>query len=217
MPEAASRRARIERRQARVADARRASCRAACARGLRAVRRVDDVDDERNRRDRCRPSSCPKESFEPSFVSPRRLASGLRAQHQVREIDVPRMRRHVRAFGLVAKITEIALVDDLRVVGLRDAVDFHRRGLVDEIEQRRECVAQADAAPAAVADVEDAVQFLVDRVLVVELGIFPVERVARRGVETAFAERRWFRSPFGLRSLKSRSTLPLSRVRERVG
>ena len=51
----------------------------------------------------------------------------LGAQHQVREVDVPRMRRHVRALGHVAHVAQVALVDDLPVVLLGDAVDLARR------------------------------------------------------------------------------------------
>jgi len=105
----------------------------------------------------------------------------------MREIDVPRVRRNVRAFGLVAEVAQVALVDHILVIGLGDTVDFHRLRCVDEVEQCRECVAQADAAPAPVADTEDAFELLVDGGLVVELRVFPVERVARRCVEAAFA------------------------------
>jgi hypothetical protein len=59
----------------------------------------------------------------------------LGAQHQVREIEVPGVRRHVRALRHVADVAQVALVDDLPVVLLVDAVHFHRRALVDEVEQ----------------------------------------------------------------------------------
>src|SRR5207253_7991614 len=65
------------------------------------------------------------------------------------------------------------------------AVDFHRRRVVDEIEQRGECVAQADAAPAAVADVENALEFLLEHARVVERGVAPGERMAGRCVQPA--------------------------------
>ncbi len=39
----------------------------------------------------------------------------LGAQHQVREIHVPGMRRHVRTLGHVAHVAQVALVDDLPV------------------------------------------------------------------------------------------------------
>ena len=97
------------------------------------------------------------------------------------------MRRHVGALRHVADVAQVALVDHLPVVGLRHAVHLHRLALVDEVEQRRERVAQADAAAAAVADVEDALGLLEERRLVVVLGAAPVDRVARRGLQVAFA------------------------------
>ena len=79
----------------------------------------------------------------------------LGAQHQVRKVDVPRMRRHVRTLRHVAHVAQVAVVDDVPVDLLVDAVDFAGRRFIDGIEQRRERVAQTEAAAAAVADVED--------------------------------------------------------------
>ena len=42
------------------------------------------------------------------------------------------------------------------VIGDRHPVDFAGRAVVDQVEQAREGVAQIEAAPAAVTDVEDA-------------------------------------------------------------
>jgi hypothetical protein len=109
---------------------------------------------------------------------------GLGAEHQVREVQVPFVRRHVGTLGHVAQIAEITVVDHLPVVVLGDAVDLHRFGLVHQIEQRREGLAEADAAATAVTDVEDALQLLVERSLVVEISTLPVERVTGRGFET---------------------------------
>ena len=111
----------------------------------------------------------------------------LGAQHHVREVDVPRVRRDVRALGHVAQVAQIALVDHLPEVLLLDAVDFHGRRGVHQVEQRRKGGAQADAAAAAVADVEHALQLLLDFRLVPEVGVLPVERVAGRCFERAFA------------------------------
>jgi hypothetical protein len=115
------------------------------------------------------------------------VLDGLGAQHQVREVQVPRMRRRVRALGHVAQVAQVALVDDLPVRFLGDAVHLAVLGLVDEVEQVREALAQADAAAAAVADVEDTLHLLHRRGLVVELGVLPVQRVPGRGFEVAFA------------------------------
>src|SRR5512140_2577186 len=102
----------------------------------------------------------------------------------MREIDVPGMRRNVRALRHVADVAKVALVDDLPVVVLGDAIDFHRRAVVDEVEKRGEGVAQAHAPPAAMTDVEDAVQLGVERPVLVELRIAPVARMTR-GAERA--------------------------------
>jgi hypothetical protein len=111
----------------------------------------------------------------------------LGAQHQVREIEVPFVRRHIGTFGHVAEVAQIAVVDHLPVIGFGDAIDFHRRGFIDQIEQCGKRLAQADAAAATVADVEHPLHFLEQRRLVEEIGIAPIQRVARGGFETAFA------------------------------
>src|SRR5437868_10796314 len=97
------------------------------------------------------------------------------------------MRRNVGTLRHVAEVAEIALVDDLPVVRLRYAVDLHRLRVVDEVEQRGKGGAQADAAAAAVADVEDALELSLRLELIPELGRLPAERVARRRLERAFS------------------------------
>ena len=111
----------------------------------------------------------------------------LRAQHQVREIDIPRMRRHVRTLGHVAHVAQITLIDDVLVLLLRHAVDFAGGTVVDQIEQRRKCTAQTDAAATSVADVENAFQLRVERRSLVEVRGFPRKRMPRRRFEAAFA------------------------------
>jgi hypothetical protein len=108
----------------------------------------------------------------------------------MRKIQVPFVRRHVGTFGHVAEVAQVAVLDDLPVVLLLDAVHFQGRRFVDQVEQRREGLAQADAATAAVADVEDALHLVVERSLVVEGRVVPVEGVAGRRFEVAFAGRR---------------------------
>jgi len=111
----------------------------------------------------------------------------FRTQHHMREIHVPRMRRNVRTLGLVAQVAQVALLDDLGVIGLGDAIDFHRRGCIDQVEQGRESVAQAHATAAAVADVEHALELGIQRGLFPERRRFPFERVTRWRIEAAFA------------------------------
>ena len=83
-------------------------------------------------------------------------ARGLGAQHQVREIHRPLMRRQVGTLGLRAQVAQEALIHHFAVVGLVDAVDLEGVGSVDEVEQGGERRTEIDAAPAPVADVENA-------------------------------------------------------------
>ncbi len=157
------------------------------------LRRVDGVDglrddgDPGERADRVRRAQ--------DLVAQRRLAVlerlDLRAQHQVREVDVPLVRRHVRALRHVAHVAQITVLDDLPVRLLRHVVHLAARRRVDGIEQRRKRVAEVEAAAAAVADVEDARELLVERGGLGELRRAPIDRVARRRLEAAFAARCW--------------------------
>src|SRR5690606_3738352 len=112
----------------------------------------------------------------------------FRSQHQVRKVDVPLVRRHVRTFRHVAHVAQVAVVDDLPVRLARYRIDLARVGLVDRVEQRRERVAQAEAAPAAMADIEDPLHLGIERLVVGELRRAPCERIAHRRVQAAFAD-----------------------------
>ncbi len=113
----------------------------------------------------------------------------LGAQHQVREIELPRMRRRVRTLGHVAQVAQVALVDDVPVGLLLDTVHLAVGRGIDQIEQCRKALAQADAATTAVADVEHALHLLGGRRFIVEVGVLPVDGVPGRGFEVAFAHR----------------------------
>src|SRR5258707_15401070 len=95
------------------------------------------------------------------------------------------MWRHVRALGHVTHVAQIAVVHDLPVIRFRDAVDLHRLGVVDQIEQRRECVAQAETTPASVTNVVNAFELTEQRSLVAELRALPIDRRAWRRSEAA--------------------------------
>src|SRR3546814_6267182 len=97
------------------------------------------------------------------------------------------MGRHVRATHHEAHVAEGAGVDDLLVVRLGDSVELAGLGVVDEVEEAREGIAEIEATPAAVADVEDALRLGVQLFPVVEVRVVPLDRVAHRRVETAFA------------------------------
>ena len=111
----------------------------------------------------------------------------LGPQHQVRKVHVPFVGRHVGTLGHEAHVAQVTVVHDLAVVRLVDAVDLHGFGFVDQIEQGRKGVTQAEAAPAAVADVEHAFELGIERLLVVELGVAPVDGVPLRRLQAALA------------------------------
>ena len=111
----------------------------------------------------------------------------LGAQHQMREIQVEPVRRHIRAFGHEAHVAQIALVDDLPVDRFLDGVEFVRRAFVYRVEQGGKCIAQVEAAPTAMTDVIDTVQLPHQRSFVVELGILPIQWMAQRRFKIAFA------------------------------
>ena len=111
----------------------------------------------------------------------------LGAQHQVREIYVPLMRRHIGALGHVTEIAEVAVIHDLPVVLLLHAVHFHGGRVVHQVEQRGEGIAQTHAATTAVADVEHALKLLHECGFVVKLRLAPRQGMACRRLETAFA------------------------------
>ncbi|MEJ0019139.1 MAG: hypothetical protein WDN25_21830 [Acetobacteraceae bacterium] len=68
-----------------------------------------------------------------------------------------------------------------------DRIEFTGLRFVDQVEQAREGIAQVEAAPAGVTDVEHTAQFGVDRGGVVEAVFLPGNRVACRRLEAAFS------------------------------
>ena len=78
----------------------------------------------------------------------------LGAQHQMREIEVPGVRWHIRALRHVAHVTEVTVVYDIPVGLLLNGIDLARRRGIDRVEQSGEGVAEREATAAAVADVE---------------------------------------------------------------
>ncbi len=117
------------------------------------------------------------------------VAEALRlgAQHQVRKVDVPLVRRHIRALRHVAHVAQVAVIDDVPVDVLWYRVEFAGVGLVDRVEQRGKCVAQVETTPTPVTDVEDALEFGKQRAFVVKRFRPPVDRMAGRGLEAALA------------------------------
>ena len=66
------------------------------------------------------------------------------AQHQVREIEFPFVRRHVGALGHEAHVAQGAGIDDLGELLLAQIIDRFVRAFVDRVEQDREAVAQVE-------------------------------------------------------------------------
>ena len=158
------------------------------AHGRRRIRFVHELHDDRDRRKLADSIGAGQYAIAISGL-PVRERLCLAAQHQLRKIDVPWMRRHIGTLRHEAEVAQIALIDDLPEIFLCDAVHFHRLAVVDEVEQRGKRAAQRYATAAAVTDIEDPLHLVVERLFVIEIGIAPIERVARRRIEIAFAER----------------------------
>src|SRR5262245_34206725 len=97
------------------------------------------------------------------------------------------MRRHIGTLGHEAHVTEVTVVDHVPVDLLVDAIELQRLRRIDRVEQGREGIAQREATAAAVADVEDAFEFFLERGFVGERGRAPVERMTRGSLEAPFA------------------------------
>ncbi len=115
------------------------------------------------------------------------MFDGFGAQHQVRKVDIPRMRRHIWAFGHVAHVTEVTLVDHSPKSLLIYAIELAGLRVVDQIEQSRKGIAQIEAAAAPVADIEYPLEFLLQRIGGVELRILPPKGMARGRLQIALA------------------------------
>ena len=103
------------------------------------------------------------------------------------KINVPLMRRNVRAFCHVTKIAEVAMIDYFPVVRFRHPIDFQRRGFVDQFEKSRKSLTQANAAAAAMTDVVDPSQFGQKFFLIDKFRVLPVDRMSGWGPDTALA------------------------------
>ena len=137
------------------------------AHGLRLVHRIDHVHHDGNAGELAVHAGAGKELLCRRHVAILVL-DGLGAKHEVRKVQLPRMRRRVRALRRVAQVAQITLVDHAPVGFFLDAVHFTVVSGVHLIEERREALAQAHTAAAAVADVEHTFQLGQRLALVVE-------------------------------------------------
>ena len=79
----------------------------------------------------------------------------------MREIEVELMRRDIWALRHEAHVAQGASVNDGFEIGAIDGIELSRLGLVDQIEEPGKAVAQVEAAPASMTDVENAAQFFI--------------------------------------------------------
>jgi hypothetical protein len=105
--------------------------------GLRLRRRVHGVHDDRDRRELAVTIGGGElRVAEPGWRAVLELPC-LGTHHQVREVDVPRMRRNVWTLHHVAHVAEVALVDHLLESLATNLLELARRRCVDEVEERR--------------------------------------------------------------------------------
>ena len=108
------------------------------------------------------------------------------AQHELGEIDIELMRRHIGAFGHEAHVAQGAGVDHRLEISAVHRIQLAAVRLVDEVEQAREAVAEIEAAAAGMADVEHPPELVVERSRIVKRRVTPIERMARRRFQAAF-------------------------------
>ena len=148
---------------------------------LRLIRRIHELDDDGNGRQFAQSVGTRQHMLAHACAMLAELQR-LRPELQVREVDVPWVRRDVRTFRHVTHVAEIAPVDDVPVAILCYPVELTGRTLVDQIEERRKGRAEIYASPASVADTVYPLELREDLVLIVELRRGPVERVPGRCV-----------------------------------
>ena len=97
------------------------------------------------------------------------------------------MRWYVRALGHVTQIAQIAVCYYFLIVGFVDAIDFRGAGLVNQVKKGRKCLAQADAPPTAMANIENPFEFLIKLLLVETRRVLPINGVTGRRVKAALS------------------------------
>ena len=97
------------------------------------VDRVDGFHDDGNARDRAHGIGGTQDLVAPACAAAA-MFHRLGAQHEMRKIDIPRVRRHIRTLRHVAHVAQVTMVDHLAVVLLVHAVDFAGLRGVDQVE-----------------------------------------------------------------------------------
>ena len=130
------------------------------------VHRIDDLRDDRNAGDASRHVSVALRILSRSRASACLNLNAFARSIRCGKVDVPRMRRHVRTLGHVAHVAQVTVIDDVPVHLLVDAIDFTGARLIHRIEQRGKRIAEAEATPTTVTDVEDPFELLEQRCFV---------------------------------------------------
>ena len=79
------------------------------------------------------------------------------------------------------------MVDNLPEDHFGDSVDFTAGGFVNGVKQCRKRMTEIEAAATAVAYIEDALEFLLERFAIVKIISLPGDRMSRWGFEAALA------------------------------
>jgi hypothetical protein len=69
------------------------------------------------------------------------------------------MWRYIRALGHVAKVTEVALIYNVLIVGFVYTIDLHGFGFIHEVEKGWKSVTETYAATTAMANIINTFQF----------------------------------------------------------
>ena len=94
------------------------------------------------------------------------------------KVQNPLAWRRVWAFGDVAQIAHIALAHHFHEVFFIDALHFHGRIAIHQIEQGREAITQANTAAATVTNIKDALKLVIEFFFIVKIWVLPIKRVA---------------------------------------
>ena len=108
------------------------------------------------------------------------------AEHQMGEIEIKFMRRHIRAFDHETHVAERTGIDNILDIARAEVINFLIRTFVDQVKELRKTVAEIETATAPVADVEDATQFLVQRFLIIKGFLLPRNWVPYWCAQAAF-------------------------------
>src|SRR3546814_8901157 len=91
------------------------------------------------------------------------MLDGTVTQHQMGEIQIPFMGRHIGALHHEAHVTEGACIHDFLEILAIEMLHILMLAFIDHIEKRGETVAQIEATAAAMTNIENPAQLCVQR------------------------------------------------------